>query len=81
LVLLRLLRAGREAKDKIGTMVIMGVFSLFLFHVLINVGMNLGLIPIAGIPLPLVSAGGSSLLSYFAAMGLCMNINMRRFVN
>ncbi len=81
LVLLRLLRAGREAKDKIGTMVIVGVFSLFLFHVLINVGMNMGLIPIAGIPLPLVSAGGSSLLSYFAAMGLCMNINMRRFVN
>jgi rod shape determining protein RodA len=80
-VTLRLLRAGREAKDKIGTMVIMGVFSLFLFHVLINAGMVMGLLPIAGIPLPLVSAGGSSLLSYFAAMGLCMNINMRRFVN
>jgi rod shape determining protein RodA len=77
----RLLRAAREAKDKIGSLVIMGVFSLFLFHVLINVGMNLGLLPIAGIPLPLVSAGGSSMLSYFAAMGLCMNINMRRFVN
>ncbi|MBZ5498007.1 MAG: rod shape-determining protein RodA [Acidobacteriia bacterium] len=80
-VALRLLRASREAKDKIGSMVILGVLSLFLFHVLINVGMNIGLLPIAGIPLPLVSAGGSSLLSYFAAMGLCMNINMRRFVN
>lgn len=80
-VALRLLRAGREAKDKIGSMVIMGVLSLFICHVLINIGMNVGLLPIAGIPLPLVSAGGSSLLSYFAAMGLCMNISMRRFVN
>jgi rod shape determining protein RodA len=77
----RLMRAAREAKDKIGSMVIMGVFSLFLFHILVNIGMNVGLLPIAGIPLPLVSAGGSSLISYFAAMGLCMNINMRRFVN
>jgi rod shape determining protein RodA len=81
LVSQRLLHGAREAKDKIGSMIIMGVFSLFLFHVLVNVGMNVGLVPIAGIPLPFVSAGGSSLISYFAAMGLCLNINMRRFVN
>jgi len=78
---LRLLRAAREAKDKIGSMIVMGVLSVFVFHALVNVGMNLGMLPIAGIPLPFVSAGGSSLLSHFAAMGLCMNINMRRFVN
>jgi rod shape determining protein RodA len=78
---LRLLRAAREAKDRIGSMVVTGVLSLFVFHVLINVGMNVGLLPIAGIPLPFVSAGGSSLVSYFGAMGLCMNVNMRRFVN
>lgn len=81
LISYRMLRSAREAKDRIGAMLIMGVFSLYLFHVLINVGMNVGLLPIAGIPLPLVSAGGSSLISYFAGMGLCMNINMRRFVN
>jgi rod shape determining protein RodA len=78
---LRLLRAARESKDKIGSMIIMGVLSVFVFHALVNLGMNLGLLPIAGIPLPFVSAGGSSLLSFFAAMSLCMNINMRRFVN
>jgi rod shape determining protein RodA len=78
---LRLLRAAREAKDKIGSMIVMGTLSVFVFHALVNVGMNMGLLPIAGIPLPFVSAGGSSLLSHFAAMGLCMNINMRRFVN
>jgi len=81
LVAHRMLRSARDAKDRIGSMLIFGVFSLYLFHVLINVGMNVGLLPIAGIPLPLVSAGGSSLLSYFAGMGLGMNINMRRFVN
>jgi rod shape determining protein RodA len=43
--------------------------------------MALGLLPIAGIPLPFVSAGGSSLISSFAAMGICMNIRMRRYVN
>jgi rod shape determining protein RodA len=43
--------------------------------------MVVGLLPIAGIPLPFVSAGGSSLISSFAAMGLCMNVRMRRYVN
>jgi rod shape determining protein RodA len=80
-VSLRLLRAGREAKDKIGSMIITGIFSLFLFHIVINAGMVMGLLPIAGIPLPFVSAGGSSLLAFFAAMSLGMNVNMRRFVN
>ena len=80
-VSIRLLRAAREAKDKIGALIIMGVFSLFLFHILINAGMVMGLVPIAGIPLPFVSAGGSSLLSFYAAMSLGLNVNMRRFVN
>jgi rod shape determining protein RodA len=80
-VALRMVRAAKEAKDKIGAMVIVGVLGLFLFHFIINVGMVLGLLPIAGIPLPLVSAGGSSLISSFVAMSLCMNIKMRRYVN
>ncbi|HYK89787.1 MAG TPA: rod shape-determining protein RodA [Acidobacteriota bacterium] len=80
-ICLRLLGAAREAKDKVGTLVIVGVLALFLFHIVINVGMVVGLLPIAGIPLPFVSAGGSSLISYFAAMSLCMNIKMRRYVN
>lgn len=78
---LRLFRTAREAKDKVGTMIVAGVLTLLLFHVLINVGMVVGLLPIAGIPLPFVSAGGSSLISFFAAMSLCMGIRMRRYVN
>lgn len=77
----RLLATAREAKDRVGSLIVVGVLALFLFHVVINVGMVVGLLPIAGIPLPLVSAGGSSLISSFAAMGLCMNVWMRRYVN
>jgi rod shape determining protein RodA len=77
----RLFRAAREAKDKVGSMIIVGVLTLLLFHVVINVGMVVGLLPIAGIPLPFVSAGGSALISYYAAMSLCMGIRMRRYVN
>jgi rod shape determining protein RodA len=77
----RLFRTALEAKDKAGAMIVIGVLSLFLFHMTINIGMVEGLIPIAGIPLPFVSAGGSSLISFYAAMSLCMGIRMRRYVN
>jgi rod shape determining protein RodA len=77
----RLFRTAREAKDKIGSMIVVGVLALLLFHVVVNLGMNEGLLPIVGIPLPFVSAGGSSLISFFAAMSLCMGIRMRRYVN
>lgn len=81
LITYRILRAAREAKDQIGMMIIVGVLALFLFHLVINIGMVLGWIPVAGIPLPFISAGGSSLVSFFMAMGICMNIRMRRYVN
>jgi rod shape determining protein RodA len=77
----RLFRTAREAKDKIGSMIVVGVLALLLFHVLINIGIVEGLLPVMGIPLPFISAGGSSLISYFAAMSLCMGIRMRRYVN
>jgi rod shape determining protein RodA len=76
-----LFRTAREAKDKIGALIVIGVLAMFLFHIFINIGMVIGLIPIAGIPLPFVSAGGSSLISFYAAMSLCMSIRMRRYVN
>jgi rod shape determining protein RodA len=80
-VTFRLFKTAREAKDKIGSMIVVGVLALLLFHVLINIGMVEGLLPIAGIPLPFISAGGSSLISYFLGMSLCMGIRMRRYVN
>jgi rod shape determining protein RodA len=77
----RLYRAAREAKDKIGAMIVTGVLTLLLFHMTINIGMVLALLPIAGIPLPFVSAGGSALITYYAAMSLCMGVWVRRYVN
>ncbi len=78
---LRLFRTAREAKDKIGSMIVVGVLTLLVFHIVINIGMVEGLLPVIGIPLPFVSAGGSSLISHYASMSLCMGIRMRRYVN
>jgi len=80
-VCLRLARTAREAKDRVGMFFVIGVLSLFMFHITINMGMVVGLLPIIGIPLPLVSAGGSSLIAFLAALSICMNIRMRRYVN
>ncbi|MBI4481918.1 MAG: rod shape-determining protein RodA [Acidobacteria bacterium] len=80
-VLLRCLKIAREAKDRLGSLIVVGVTSVLLFHVLVNMGMVMGLVPIVGIPLPLMSYGGSSVVSTFVAIGLVLNIGMRRFVN
>ena len=81
LLLMRLIQNAQLAPDRSAGMVVMGVVAVLAFHVLVNVGMVVGLMPVAGIPLPLMSSGGSSLLFTFAALGLVMNIRMARFVN
>ena len=77
----RLFRTAREAKDRIGMLMVSGVLTLLLFHMTINIGVVLALLPTMGIPLPFVSAGGSALITYFAAMSLCMGVWVRRYVN
>jgi rod shape determining protein RodA len=57
------------------------VVAILVFHILVNVGMVLGMMPVTGIPLPLMSYGGSSVMFMFLALGIVMNIRMRRFVN
>jgi rod shape determining protein RodA len=59
----------------------MSVCSLLLFHLLVNVGMVVGRMPVTGIPLPLMSYGGSSIMSVFVMLGLVNNVRLRRFVN
>jgi rod shape determining protein RodA len=80
-LLMRLVQNAQTASDRAGTMLIMGVVSILAFHVLVNVGMVLGMMPVAGIPLPLMSYGGSSVMFTFLALGIVMNVRMRRFVN
>jgi rod shape determining protein RodA len=81
MVLMRLIHNAQTAPDRAGTFVVMGVVAVIAFHVLINVGMVVGFMPVTGIPLPLMSYGGSSVLFTFLALGMVMNIRMRRFVN
>jgi rod shape determining protein RodA len=81
LVLMRLVHNAQTASDRAGGFVVMGVVAVLLFHVLVNAGMVVGFMPVTGIPLPLMSYGGSSLLFMFLALGIVMNIRMRRFVN
>ncbi|MGH9418274.1 MAG: rod shape-determining protein RodA [Terriglobales bacterium] len=81
LLLMRLIHNAELAPDRSAGLVVMGVVAVLAFHVLVNVGMAVGLMPVTGIPLPLMSSGGSSLLFVFAALGLVMNIRMARFVN
>jgi rod shape determining protein RodA len=57
------------------------VAAVLLFQIVVNIGMVVGLMPVTGIPLPLMSYGGSSILFTFLALGIVMNIRMRRFVN
>lgn len=81
LVLMRLIDNAQTAPDRAGTFVVMGVVAVIAFHVLVNVGMVVGFMPVTGIPLPLMSYGGSSVLFTFLALGIVMNVRMRRFVN
>ena len=81
LILTRLIQNAQQASDVPGTFIVMGVVAVILFQILVNIGMVIGLMPVTGIPLPLMSYGGSSILFTFLALGIVMNIRMRRFVN
>jgi rod shape determining protein RodA len=81
MVLMRLVHNAQTAPDRAGTFVVMGVVAVLTFHILVNVGMVVGFMPVTGIPLPLLSYGGSSVLFTFLALGIVMNVRMRRFVN
>jgi rod shape determining protein RodA len=81
LILTRLIQNAQQASDMPGTFIVMGVVAVLLFQIVVNIGMVVGLLPVTGIPLPLMSYGGSSILFTFLALGIVMNIRMRRFVN
>jgi rod shape determining protein RodA len=72
-------RIARSAKDRFGTYVAAGIISMWALQIFVNIGMTLGIMPITGIPLPFLSYGGSSLVTNFVAVGLLLNIHMRRF--
>src|SRR5580704_1079595 len=80
-MIMRIVQNAQTAPDRVGMYICMGVAGLLLFHILVNVGMVAGKMPVTGIPLPFMSAGGSSVWSSFLALGLVNNVRLRRCVN
>ena len=72
--------AAKSAKDKMGALMAGGIVSMLSLYVFINIGMATGILPVVGVPLPLVSYGGTSIITTFLALGLLLNIQIRRFM-
>ncbi len=78
LVAFRVFRAVQTARDELGRLICAGILAFVVFSVFENVGMSSGIMPITGIPLPFISYGGSALVAFFCAIGLVLNVEMRR---
>jgi rod shape determining protein RodA len=81
LLLFRLIAGAKRAPDRMGMLVIMAIVGGLTFQIFINIGMELGVLPVIGVPLPLMSAGLSSVLATFIAIGFAISVQLRRFVN
>ncbi len=80
LLVARILQGAYIARDRAGAFVCAGVAGLLMFHLAVNVGMVIGYVPITGIPLPLLSYGGSSAMATSLAVGLAISVRSRRFL-
>lgn len=78
ILLFRLLQISANARDRYGSLICVGVVAMFGFHILENVGMTIGVMPVTGIPLPFISYGGSSMLTNLIGIALVLNVGMRR---
>ena len=81
LLLSRMIAGARDASDRAGMLVIMAIVCGMVFQIFMNIGMALGILPVIGVPLPLMSAGLSAILSTFVAIGFVISVKLRRFVN
>ena len=80
-LLWRLLKIARSTRDELGFLISLGIFTLLASQTLINIGMNLGLLPITGVTLPLISYGGSSLVANLISFGIISNIAIQKKKN
>ena len=79
LMCVRIWRTAQIARDRLGMLICVGVLSMLVFQIFQNVGMTMGIMPITGITLPFMSYGGSSVVASWLAVGLVLNVHMRRF--
>lgn len=78
ILIIRIYILSTESMDRFGSFICIGTASMLLFHVLINIGMNMGIMPVTGIPLPLISAGGTSMLTNFLILGVVLSVARHR---
>ena len=78
IMITRAVYVAKTAKDDMGSYIAIGIAGIFTFHMVENIGMTMGLLPITGVPLPFVSYGGSSLITNFICIGLLLSISVRR---
>ena len=77
-LLTKCLYVAKTAKDETGALIASGITGIFVFHMIENIGMVVGLLPITGVPLPFISYGGSSLITNFICIALLLNISSKR---
>lgn len=77
-LIVKSLYVAKTAKDSVGSLIATGITGIFLFHMVENIGMVMGLLPITGVPLPFISYGGSSLITNFICIGILLNISSKR---
>ena len=77
----RLIAVAKASRERAGSLLVMGFVGLITFHILCNLGMVVAILPIMGIPLPLMSYGGTAVMAMFMGVGLALSVRMRRFVN
>jgi rod shape determining protein RodA len=77
ILILRAVNISYNAKELYGTLMVLGITAMWLFHIFESIGMSIGLMPVTGIPLPFLSYGGSSMLTNLIAVGLILNVNIR----
>lgn len=78
LLLVRSIYVARNSRDSFGAFLVVGVSAMFAFHIIENIGMSIGLLPVTGIPLPFISAGSSSIVTNYLAVGVILSVSMRR---
>jgi len=78
-ILYRGMLIALQARNRFASLTVVGILSVFSFHVVLNVGMTLGLLPVTGIPLPFLSYGGSAIITMMAMMGIVLNVGLRRY--
>jgi len=78
ILIIKFIKIAKDSKDIFGSLICVGVISYFLFSIIENAGMTIGIMPISGITLPFMSYGGTSLVANFIAIGLVLNVGMRK---